>query len=177
MQEVFDEMLAKFVKFLRINLYNALSLIAFLRIFFGEKMVYLAQTDTTAGFLSKNLMEINSIKSRSANQPCLITTAKFSELLDLTRVPKKFKNQVRRAKKTTFLYPNLKAIRVVKWCKHAKFLEQNGWFYSSSANIHGQNFDEIWAKSVADVVVDGNFSQNSSSKIYKISKTNIKRLR
>ena len=57
-------------------------------------MIYLVQTDTTAGFLSKNLHEINHIKNRDLNQPCLITTASFSELLGFARVPKKFKNLV-----------------------------------------------------------------------------------
>ena len=53
-------------------------------------MIYLVQTDTTAGFLSKNLHEINHIKNRDLNQPCLITTASFNELLNFPRVPKKF---------------------------------------------------------------------------------------
>ncbi|MBR8463469.1 Sua5 YciO YrdC YwlC family protein [Campylobacter sp. faydin G-24] len=140
-------------------------------------MIYLAQTDTTAGFLSKNLAEINYIKNRSANQPCLITTSKLKELQNFTRVPTKFKNLIRRAKKSTFLYPNHQAIRVVKECEHAKFLDAYGWFYSSSANIHGKKFDESWARGVADVVVDENFSENSPSKIYKVSNSNIIKIR
>ena len=131
-------------------------------------MIYLAQTDTTAGFLSKDFREINALKRRAANKPCLITTAKFSELKDLARVPAKFKNLVRRARKTTFLYPNANAV---------EFLRQFDWLYSSSANLNGQSFDEAWAKAAADEVVDQNFSQNASSKIYKISKTRLKRLR
>ncbi|TKX32533.1 Sua5 YciO YrdC YwlC family protein [Campylobacter aviculae] len=131
-------------------------------------MIYLAQTDTTAGFLSKNLEEINTLKGRVKNKPCLITSAKFSELQNLTRVPKGFKNLVRRAKKTTFIYPNNQAIRIVKDCKHAEFLSQNGFFYSSSANKHGKKFDEIWAKSVADVILDKVFFESTPSKILKI---------
>ena len=46
-----------------------------------------------------------------------------------------------------------------------------------SANLNGQNFDEAWAKAAADEIVDQNFSQNASSKIYKISKTKISRIR
>ena len=41
-------------------------------------MIYLAQTDTTAGFLSKDFREINALKRRAADKPCLITTAKLS---------------------------------------------------------------------------------------------------
>ena len=50
---------------------------------FGDEMIYLAQTDTTAGFLSKDFREINALKRRAADKPCLITTAKFSELKNL----------------------------------------------------------------------------------------------
>lgn len=140
-------------------------------------MIFLAQTDTTAGFLSKDLKALNYVKNRPLNQPCLITTAKFSQLLNLARVPKKFKNRVRKAKKTTFLYKNKRAIRVIKDEKHEKFLANFDWLYSTSANKHGKNFDEKWARSVADVVVDENFSQNGASKIIKVSNRNIKRLR
>ena len=77
-------------------------------------MIYLAQTDTTAGFLSKDLKKLNSIKNRPLNQPCLICVSKFKNLQNFSRVPKKYKNLIRRSKKTTFIYPNLKAIRVVK---------------------------------------------------------------
>lgn len=41
-------------------------------------MIYLAQTDTTAGFLSKNLEEINALKGRAKDQPCLITSANLT---------------------------------------------------------------------------------------------------
>jgi hypothetical protein len=140
-------------------------------------MIYLAQTDTTVGFLSQNLSEINAIKNRPLDQPCLITTAKFSELKNLVRVPNRFKNIVRKSKKTTFLYPNKVAVRVVKDGRHDRFLKKFTWLYSSSANLHGENFNENWAKNVADVVVDTKFSQNSSSKIFKLSQTRQKCLR
>ncbi len=149
----------------------------FKRLNLEKNMIYLAQTDTTAGFLSKDFREINALKRRAADKPCLITTAKLSELKNLARVPAKFKNLVRRTRKTTFLYPNAKAVRVVKDCAHEEFLRKFDWLYSSSANLNGQSFDEAWARAVADEVVDQNFSQNAGSKIYKISKTNLKRIR
>ena len=139
-------------------------------------MIFLAQTDTTAGFLSKNLNELNAIKRRDLDQRCLITTAKFSELKKFTRVPNAFKNFVRRVKKTTIIYPNLQSIRVVKNFNHEKFLLKNGWFYSTSANLHGKNFDEIWAKNVADEIVDKKFWQDKPSKIFKISRSKIKKI-
>ncbi|QCD44151.1 Sua5 YciO YrdC YwlC family protein [Campylobacter mucosalis] len=140
-------------------------------------MIYLAQTDTTAGFLSKNLLALNTLKNRPTNQPCLLTTAKFSELAKLTRVPPRYKNFVRKSKKTTFLYPNQKAIRIVKDCAHAKFLADFDWLYSTSANLHNMKFDENWARKVADVVIDDTLFEGQSSKIFKISRAKIKKIR
>ncbi|CAD7287930.1 Sua5 YciO YrdC YwlC family protein [Campylobacter suis] len=140
-------------------------------------MIYLAQTDTTAGFLSKDLRKINAIKARLVDKPCLIATAKFSELNKLVRVPNRYKNFVRKAKKTTFLYPNKRAIRVVKNCEHEKFLLQFDWLYSTSANLHGLKFDENWAKSVVDIIVDKQLFEGKSSKMYKISHRKLLKIR
>lgn len=140
-------------------------------------MIYLVQTDTTAGFCSKNLKEINAIKNRDENQKCLITLSSYSELKQFIRVPKKFKNLVRKKRKTTFIYPNNEAFRVVKNCKYAKFLDQNGWMYSSSANKHKMKFDLNWAKQMADIVVDEEFFESTPSSIFRLSKNKIKKIR
>lgn len=135
-------------------------------------MIYLVQTDTTAGFASQNLHEINKAKNRDENQPCLITISKFSVLKNFTRVPQKFKNFVRKAKKTTIIYPNFRSFRVVKSGKYSQFLDKISWCYSSSANRHGKGFDLKFAKSVADEIVGENFYEDRPSKIFRISKTN-----
>ncbi|WP_299040817.1 Sua5/YciO/YrdC/YwlC family protein [uncultured Campylobacter sp.] len=140
-------------------------------------MIYLAQTDTTAGFLSKDLKKLNAIKNRPLNQPCLICVSKFSALKELSRAPKKYKNLIRRSKKTTFIYPNLKAIRVVKDHPHTKLLDKLGWAYSTSANPHKKAFDIEFAVANADIIIDTKFTPAPASKIYKISKTNIKKIR
>lgn len=299
-------------------------------------MIFLAQTDTTAGFLSKDYKELNRAKRREQDQPCVLATAKFSELKNFVRVPQKFKNFVRRAKKTTFIYVNstlsltalelgaesfekspcsestqppvdatssrislqsepslqngevlegssrredetsvpqnvsapknktsiisnsssqknealaleisssrepqefnaplknlslkksealprsgssaleiwggssrplggeavlptgplilqgeaacarggeaLKspAIRVIQDCAHAKFLVHMGAMFSTSANLHGQKFDLAAAKEIADVIADESFYEAAPSKIFKISKSAIKKIR
>jgi len=140
-------------------------------------MIYLAQTDTTAGFLSKNYQEINQIKGRALNTPCLITVSDFANLRKFARVPKSQRNLVRKAKKTTFIYPNLRSIRVVKDCSHAKFLAKFGWLYSSSANLHGQKFDEKIARNLADIVVGDEFFESAPSKIVKLGRKNQKKIR
>ena len=67
-------------------------------------MLYLAQTDTTAGFLSKDEREINKAKGRALQTPCILTMSSLKELASLVRVPKAHKNLVRKAKKTSFIY-------------------------------------------------------------------------
>ena len=140
-------------------------------------MIYLAQTDTTVGFLSKDFTQINRAKMRPENTPCVLTTANLNELKTLARVPEKFKNLVRRAKKSTFIYPNQISLRYVQGCEHAKFLRQFGAMYSSSANLHGEKFDEDYAREIADIIVDEKFSERAASKIYKISNFKIKKIR
>lgn len=72
-------------------------------------MLYLAQTDTTAGFLSKDEREINKAKGRALQTPCILTMSSLKELVSLVRVPKAHKNLVRKAKKTSFIYKKARA--------------------------------------------------------------------
>ena len=141
-------------------------------------MIYLAQTDTTAGFLSDKKEELQKIKPRN-NKPFLLTTTTFKTLKNLSRVPKQHKKTVRRAKKTTFIYPNNKAIRVVKDDIHEKFLKDFDYLYSTSANRSGKDFDEEFAKNIADVIVEDRrgFSQEKSSSLVKLSKNKKTKLR
>ena len=68
-------------------------------------------------------------------------------------------------------------MRVVKDHEHSKFLDEFGFMYSTSANLHGKKFDLEVAKNIADIVVDSEFIENAPSKILKISKTKIKKIR
>ena len=140
--------------------------------------VYLVQTDTTVGFLSKNKEKLNKIKQRPINQPILIEVDSLDTLKKFVRVPKNFKKMVRRAKKTTFIYPNGNSFRVVKNEKHLEFLKKFEWMYSTSANKSGERFKEDWARSVVDVIVEDErgFFEGKASNIYKLKKR-IKRIR
>lgn len=140
-------------------------------------MIYLAQTDTTAGFLSTNKNEINLAKKRNINQECIMTSYYFAYLKQITKVSNTHKNKVRRAKKTTFIHKNNISLRIIKFSKHADFLKSFIFLYSSSANLHGENFNINYAKKIANIVVDNEFSQNTSSKMLKISKKSIKKIR
>ncbi len=145
----------------------------------NPEKIYLTQTDTTVGFLSQNKKRLNELKNRPLNKPVLRELDSLKTLKKFVRVPKKFKKRVRRAKKTTFIYPNSESFRVVKDKNHLEFLKKFSWMYSTSANLHAKKFDEKWAKSVADVVVENKngLFEGEASKIYKISKSKIKKIR
>ena len=139
--------------------------------------IYLTQTDTTVGFLSQNKEKLNKIKNRPLNQKVLREVDSLDTLKKFVRVPNKFKKYVRRAKKTTFIYPNGESFRVVKDKKHLEFLKKFKWMYSTSANLTGKSFDEDWAKNIADIIVGKDFFEGKPSTIYKLSKTKIKKVR
>jgi len=141
--------------------------------------IYLAQTDTTVGFLSPSSKKLNIVKNRSKDKQFLTTTTKYKNLLKLVRIPKKFKKLVRRSKKTTFIYPNNKAVRVVKDTYHESFLEKFDFIYSTSANESGKPFDRDYAFFKADIVVEDKrgFDEKTPSRIIKLSKNLKKKLR
>ncbi len=161
-------------------------------------MLYLAQTDTTAGFLSKSQAEINKAKNRALQTPCILTMAYFSELLSLVRVPKAHKNLVRKARKTSFVYTNSRnssdkalnfsqgfkgdlACRVVKDSSHSEFLAKNGAFFSSSANLHGEKFNAQKARQITlennGKIIDERLFEGKASRLILLSKTKKRKIR
>ncbi len=144
----------------------------------GDK-VYLAQTDTTVGFLSQDAKKLALIKRRDPKKPFLISVDSFVTLKSFARVPNHFKNRVRRAKKSTFVYPNGKAVRVVQDTPHLLFLQKFGWMYSTSANESGKRFDRDFAYQAADIIVEDNrgFFEGKPSRLIKLGREKAKRLR
>ncbi|MDR1008242.1 MAG: Sua5 YciO YrdC YwlC family protein [Campylobacteraceae bacterium] len=140
-------------------------------------MVYLAQTDTTVGFLSKDAKLLNALKSRALDKCCIVCAASFSELK--ARVPSKYKNLVRRAKKTTFILQNGFSFRLVKDDAHATLLRKTGWLYSTSANETGKRFDMEFAKSKADIIIEDErgFFESAPSAILKLGRKHLKKIR
>jgi tRNA A37 threonylcarbamoyladenosine synthetase subunit TsaC/SUA5/YrdC len=145
----------------------------------NPQLVYLAQTDTTVGFLSQNSDRLADLKQRDKKQPFIICVDSLKTLQNFTRVPTKFKNQVRRAKKTTYIYSNNKALRVIKDEAHLKFLRKLKWAYSSSANLTGKTFEKNYATLKADIIIEDvrGFFESTPSGIIKINKNSQRRLR
>lgn len=140
-----------------------------------KDLVYFVQTDTTVGFLSQNPSSLSRAKQRLEGKNYIKAVVSNKVL---PRVPQKYKNQVRRAKKTTFIYPNGHSYRVIQ-DKHKEFVKEFGFIYSTSANKSGEAFNLEYAKNHADVIVytkDG-FNQKGASKLIKLYKSGCKKLR
>ena len=138
--------------------------------------IFLVQTNTTVGFLSQNLEKLNKIKKRPLNKKFLKVVSEYSLL---PRIPKKHKKMVRRTpNKNTYIIKN-EAYRVITEKNHREFLKKFQWLYSSSANESGKSFEKKFAIDKADVLVidKRGYFENTPSKLYKLSKHKIKRLR
>lgn len=145
----------------------------------NPNLVYLAQTETTAGFLSQNDEALIQTKNRPSGKSFLMSVDSLKTLRTFTKVPKAHRQFIRRAKKTTFAYPCGRAIRVVKDETHLEFLRKLRWSYSTSSNPSGQRFNEDFAKEKADVIVFTckGFFESTPSSIYRLGKRKMRRVR
>ena len=145
-----------------------------------SKLVYLVQTDTTVGFSSSDDEKLSRLKQRPPTQKILQTVDSFKTLNQNTRVPKKFRKQVRNSKKTTYIYPNKLSFRVIsKESDFYDFIHKFNILFSTSANKTGKNYDKKFANETSDIIVEtkNNFSETTASKIIKINKSSKNRLR
>ena len=141
--------------------------------------LYLVQTDTTVGFLSHSKERLIDAKKRNPKQPFLIAVDSLKTLNSNVRVPKRHRKRVRNSAKTTFIYPNGNSYRVVKDERHLSFIKKHASIYSTSANVTGKSFSEIYACEEADIIVyerEG-FSDNTPSKMVRLAKRALRRLR
>lgn len=145
-----------------------------------KNKVYLVQTDTTVGFSSSDDEKLSRVKQRPTTQKILQTVDSLATLKTKTRIPRKFKNKIRRAKKTTFIYPNSYSFRVInKEDTFYNFIKKFGCLYSTSANKTAHQFDHEFATSNAEIIVEDKvgFIETYASSIYKINTQKIKKIR
>lgn len=141
-------------------------------------MLFLAQSDTTVGFLSKEPEVINRAKGRRTSQAVIQTFPDFKSLS--YRIPKKYRRRVRMMQKTTFVLSTDIAFRVVPFTQaHYKLLAKTGPLFSSSANAAAKTFDMVFAHARADVVVTDyrGLQEKRSSKMLRLGKTRLRSIR
>ena len=143
-----------------------------------NNLLYLTQTDTTIGFVSQDSSKIDKAKKRPPNKYYICVVNSLKTLQQFTRVPTKYKNRVRRSKRTTFIMPNGMSFRVIKESEHNLLLDRLGWAFSSSANLSGAGYDEWYARDRAEVIVASPLSSmGEASKIYLLSNCAIRLIR
>ena len=146
----------------------------------NSTLIYLTQTDTTVGFLSSDDIKLSGAKQRDPQKKTLQVVSNYKTLNKLVRVPKNHKKFIRRSKRTTIIYPNKLAFRVVsKNSLHQNFLKKFDLMYSTSANKTKNNFNEEYAVNNSDIIVytKDEFMEKQASSIYKINKQKIKKIR
>jgi tRNA A37 threonylcarbamoyladenosine synthetase subunit TsaC/SUA5/YrdC len=140
--------------------------------------LYLTQTDTTIGFTSQDSSKIDQAKKRLPNKHYIRVVNSLETLQSFTRVPTAHKNRVRRAKRTTFIMPNGLSFRVVKGTEHNLLLDRVKWVYSSSANLSGAEYNEVYAKEEAEVIVSSPHRVGGkASTIYRLGLKNMRLIR
>lgn len=142
-----------------------------------KNKIFLTSTDTTIGFISQDSDRLNKIKQRSNEKKFIKALDSLDTLKVFTRVQNVHKKMVRRAKKTTFIIKD-DSYRVVDGAHHhLLLLGRLKWAYTTSANQSGKAYDEAFAKENADVIIYPLAEGKNASKIYKLGKNSIKKIR
>ena len=146
----------------------------------GE-LLFLAQTDTTVGFLSTSNDKLSRIKERPASKNFITEVASFTELKRLVRVPKRQRKMLRHSTGCSFIQTKANfSFRVPKEPKqHLNFIAKFGAIYSTSANLSGQKFSIDFANSVCDVMIidKRGFEEKRPSTVLKLGKRKLKKIR
>ncbi|RAX54973.1 hypothetical protein CCY99_02210 [Helicobacter sp. 16-1353] len=99
-----------------------------------KNALFLAQSDTTAGFLSADSKKIIRAKQNGENKNLLRESASIGAIKEISRIPQVLNKAIRRRKKTTFIFPNAKSFRVVlenshffcEWSKNPQYGREMG---------------------------------------------------
>ena len=142
-----------------------------------KNKVFLTQTDTTIGFVSQNADRLTQIKQRPPHKHYIKAVNSLSTLNGFTRIPQAHKNRVRRSKKTTFIMPNGNSYRVIRDRHHLLLLDRLKWAYTTSANLSNEAYNESFARQYADVIIEPIKESKQASKIYRLGKESLKRIR
>ncbi|WP_292664407.1 Sua5 YciO YrdC YwlC family protein [Nitratifractor sp.] len=143
----------------------------------SQETLFLTSTDTTVGFLSQSAEVLDRAKGRPTGMPYLRVLPSLAALRERTRVPLSHRKRLRRAARTTFIFPKGDAYRIVRDRRHLLLLERLGWAYSSSANPSGGTYDEAFARACADIVIEPLRLTHPPSRIYCLGRHKIRKIR
>jgi len=142
-----------------------------------KEHLFLAQTDTTIGFVSQNAQKLTERKLRPPHKHYIRAVNSLETLRTFIRVPTLHKKRLRRGRKTTYIMPNGDSYRVIRDPFHLLLLNRLKWGYTTSANLSGMPYDEAFAYRAADIIITPFRERQEASAIYKLGKTTLKRIR
>ncbi len=144
-----------------------------------KDLVYLTQTDTTMGFVSQSEERLTQIKQRPPYKHYIKALPSLEVLTSFTRVPNTHKNTIRRARQTTFIFPDGNSYRIIRKKQHLSLVEKLGWAYTTSANLSGEKFDLGFATASADIIVGYPYPETklAASSVLKLNNIRMKRIR
>jgi len=126
---------------------------------------------------SQDADKLDRIKQRPPQKHYIKAVNSLQTLQQFTRVPQKYKKQLRRNHRTTYILPNGHSYRIVKSKKHLLLLNRLKWVYTTSANLSGASYDADFSTTHADITIQPLCNNTQASRIYKIGKNVIKRIR
>ncbi len=131
------------------------------------------------GFVSRSAQRLTQTKQRPPHKHYIKALPSLKQLKTFVRIPEKYKNRVRRAERTTFIFPDGHSYRIIKEKHHLSLIQKLGWAYTTSANLSGESYDLKFAADSADVIVGypDNKEVKSASSILKLNNIRIKRIR
>lgn len=140
--------------------------------------VILAQTDTTVGLLSQDAHALDRVKQRPPLKNYLKIYYNLRAYKLDGRVPNRFKSQLRRSKKISYVVKN-SAFRIASESAHQRLLKKYQWLFSTSANRSEENFERSFCESNADIIVEDyrGLFQAQASQIIKLGHIKKRRLR
>ncbi len=141
--------------------------------------MFLTPTDTTVGFVSQSADRLTEIKQRPPHKHFIKALPSLQTLKSFIRVPQKHKNRLRRAKRSTFIFPNGYSYRIIREKQHLSLIQKLGWAYTTSANLSGESFDETFASDAVDIIVKYPSYQGSrgASSIFKLNNFKLLKVR
>ena len=73
--------------------------------------------------------------------------------------------------------PNGNSYRVIKDKHHLLLLNRLKWAYTTSANLSNEEYDESFAREMADIVIEPIKKTSQASQIFKLGNLSLKRIR
>ncbi len=142
-----------------------------------HKALFLTATDTTIGFLSQDSVRLDWVKKRPSHMPYIRVYPSLAAFKTRRRFPRRWHNKLRRSRLTSYIHPCGESFRLVRNPRHLLLLQRLGWAYSTSANLSSVPYDESYARSVADIVIEPLGSPGDPSRIFKLGKRKLRKRR